>query len=145
MLTRLEGTSIGASLLLSEVLAELPFDQQGLVAAVAQQFDIREVLMLAWMNRAAIDETLASGFACYWSRSRQTLWRKGETSGCRQRVIETRFDCDGDAILLLVDQLGGACHTGRRSCFYNAVKDDRVEVISAPIQPPTHHFFREWR
>lgn len=138
MLTRLEGTSIGASLLLSEVLAELPFDQQGLVAAVAQQFDIREVLMLAWMNRAAIDETLASGFACYWSRSRQTLWRKGEPSGCRQRVIETRFDCDGDAVLLPVDQLGGACHTGRPSCFYNAVEGDRVVVISAPIQIPFH-------
>ena len=136
MLTRLEDAPIGASLPLSDVLAELPFDQQGLIAAVVQQFDTHEVLMLAWMSRAAIDETLATGFACYWSRSRQTLWRKGETSGCRQRVIETRFDCDGDAILLLVDQLGGACHTGRRSCFYNAVKGERVEVISAPIQNP---------
>ena len=138
MLTRLEGAPIGASLPFSEVLAELPFDQQGLVAAIAQQFDTHEVLMLAWMNRAAIDETLAGGFACCWSRSRQTLWRKGETSGCRQRVVETRFDCDGDAILLLVDQLGGACHTGRRSCFYNAVRGERVEVISAPIQTPIH-------
>ena len=138
MLTRLEGSPIGASLPLTEVLANLPFDQQGLVAAVAQQFDTLEVLMLAWMNRAAINETLATGFACYWSRSRQSLWRKGETSGCRQRVVETRFDCDGDALLLLVDQLGGACHTGRRSCFYNAVKDDRVEVISTPLQLPFH-------
>lgn len=138
MLTRLEGAPIGASLPLSDVLAELPFDQQGLVAAIAQQFDTREVLMLAWMNRDAIEETLASGFACYWSRSRQTLWRKGETSGCRQRVLETRFDCDGDAILLLVDQLGGACHTGRCSCFYNAVRGERVEVISAPIHPLIH-------
>ncbi|MBL8428729.1 MAG: phosphoribosyl-AMP cyclohydrolase [Dechloromonas sp.] len=138
MLPRLEGAPIGASLPLSDVLAELPFDQQGLVAAIAQQFDTREVLMLAWMNRAAIEETLATGFACYWSRSRQSLWRKGETSGCRQRVVETRFDCDGDAILLLVDQLGGACHTGRPSCFYNAVRGERVEVISAPIQPPIH-------
>ena len=133
MLTRLEGAPIGVSLQLSDVLAELPFDQQGLVAVIAQQFDTHEVLMLAWMNRAAIEETLATGFACYWSRSRQTLWRKGETSGCRQRLVEARFDCDGDAILLLVDQLGGACHTGRLSCFYNAVKSDRVEVISAPI------------
>ena len=133
MLSRLEGAPIGASLPLSDVLAELPFDQQGLVAVIAQQFDTHEVLMLAWMNRAAIEETLATGFACYWSRSRQTLWRKGETSGCRQRLVEARFDCDGDAILLLVDQLGGACHTGRLSCFYNAVKSDRVEVISAPI------------
>ncbi len=139
MLTRLEGAPIGESLPLADVLANLPFDQQGLVAAIAQQFDTHEVLMLAWMNRAAIDETLATGFACYWSRSRQTLWRKGETSRCRQRVVETRFDCDGDAILLLVDQLGGACHTGRRSCFYNAVKKDRVEVISTPLQLPIHH------
>lgn len=140
MLTRLEGVPIGASLPLSEMLAELPFDQQGLVAAIAQLFDTQEVLMLAWMNRVAIDETLATGFACYWSRSRQALWRKGETSGCRQRVVETRFDCDGDgdAILLLVDQLGGACHTGRRSCFYNAVKGERVEVISAPIELHIH-------
>ena len=136
MLTRLEGVPIGTSLPLSEVLAELPFDQQGLVAAIAQQFDTREVLMLAWMNRAALAETLASGFACYWSRSRRGLWRKGETSGCRQRVVEARFDCDGDAILLLVDQLGGACHTGRRSCFYNAVKGERVEVILAPLPHP---------
>jgi phosphoribosyl-AMP cyclohydrolase len=136
MLTRLEDAPIGASLPLAEVLANLPFDQQGLVAAIAQQFDTQEVLMLAWMNRAAIEETLATGFACYWSRSRQSLWRKGETSGCRQRVVETRFDCDGDAILLLVDQLGGACHTGRHSCFYNAVKKDRVEVISTPLQLP---------
>ena len=136
MLTRLESSPIGASLPLAEVLANLPFDQQGLVAAVAQQFDTQEVLMLAWMDRAAIDETLATGFACYWSRSRQSLWRKGETSGCRQRVVEVRFDCDGDAILLRVDQLGGACHTGRRSCFYNAVNDDRVVVISTPLQLP---------
>ncbi|MDP3537595.1 MAG: phosphoribosyl-AMP cyclohydrolase [Azonexus sp.] len=136
MLTRLEGAPIGASLPLADMLANLPFDQQGLVAAIAQQFDTQEVLMLAWMNRAAIEETLATSFACYCSRSRQTLWRKGETSGCRQRVVEARFDCDGDAILLLVDQLGGACHTGRRSCFYNAVKDDRVEVISTPLQLP---------
>lgn len=138
MLTRLEGRPVGASLPLSDVLADLPFDPHGLIVAIAQQFDTREVLMLAWMNRAALDETLASGFACYWSRSRQTLWRKGETSGCRQRVIETRFDCDGDAILLLVDQLGGACHTGRRSCFYNAVRGDRVEVISAPVPLSIH-------
>ena len=136
MLTRLESSPIGASLPLAEVLANLPFDQQGLVAAVAQQFDTQEVLMLAWMDRAAIDEALATGFACYWSRSRQSLWRKGETSGCRQRVVEVRFDCDGDAILLRVDQLGGACHTGRRSCFYNVVNDDRVVVISTPLQLP---------
>lgn len=138
MLSRLEGTPIGATLPLADVLASLPFDQQGLIAAIAQQFDTQEVLMLAWMNRAAIEETLATGYACYWSRSRQALWRKGETSGCLQRVVETRFDCNGDVILLLVDQLGGACHTGRRSCFFNTVKNDRVEVISTPLQLSAH-------
>ena len=96
----------------AEVLAALTFDRDGLVAAVAQQHDTGEVLMLAWMNRAAVIETLATGRACYWSRSRQSLWRKGETSGHVQRVVELRVDCDGDAVLLLVDQTGAACHTG---------------------------------
>lgn len=89
--------------------------------------------MLAWMNREALLETLANGWVCYWSRSRMRLWRKGETSGHRQQLKELRLDCDGDALLLLVDQLGPACHTGRRSCFYNAVRGNRVEVISTPF------------
>lgn len=133
MLAQLEDAPVGAGLPLEHVLERLPFDHNGLIAALAQQFDTGEVLMLAWMNRDALDETLATGFACYWSRSRQALWRKGETSGCRQRVVEVRFDCDGDAVLLLVEQMGAACHTGRRSCFYNAVRGGRVEVVSAPI------------
>lgn len=133
MLAQLEDAPVGAGLPLGYVLDRLPFDENGLIAALAQQFDTGEVLMLAWMNRAALDETLATGFACYWSRSRQALWRKGETSGCRQRVVEVRFDCDGDAVLLLVEQMGAACHTGRSSCFYNAVRGGRVEVIAAPI------------
>lgn len=95
------------------------WNADGLVPAIAQDADSGQVLMLAWMNRAALTETLASGRAVYWSRSRRTLWRKGETSGHSQQVREVRLDCDGDAVLLRVTQAGGiACHTGRSSCFF---------------------------
>jgi phosphoribosyl-AMP cyclohydrolase len=104
------------------VLAALSFDRDGLVAAVAQQHDTGEVLMLAWMNRDAVRETLETGRVCYWSRSRQSLWRKGETSGHVQRLVELRVDCDGDAVLLRVEQTGPACHTGERSCFFRAAR-----------------------
>ena len=117
----------------SEVIASLAFNDAGLVPAIAQQHDTGEVLMLAWMNAESIRESLESGRVCYWSRSRQSLWRKGETSGHVQRLVELRFDCDRDALLLLVDQTGPACHTNRRNCFYNAVRDDGVEVISEPV------------
>ena len=117
----------------AEVISAIAFNDAGLVPAVAQQHDTGEVLMLAWMNAESIRESLASGRVCYWSRSRQALWRKGETSGHVQRLVELRFDCDKDALLLLVDQTGPACHTNRRSCFYNAVRDDAVEVISEPM------------
>ncbi len=92
--------------------------------------------MLAWMNRAAIEESLATGRAVYWSRSRQSLWRKGETSGQVQRLVELRLDCDEDAVLLLVDQVGVACHTGRRSCFFHAVRDGALVTISEPLVSP---------
>jgi phosphoribosyl-AMP cyclohydrolase len=118
------------------LLQALRFDKDGLVAAVAQQHGTGEVLMLAWMNRAAIEETLASGRACYWSRSRQSLWRKGERSGQAQRLIEMRVDCDGDALLLLVDQTGVACHTGRRSCFFRAVRAGELVTIAEPLVAP---------
>src|SRR5207248_11485425 len=95
------------------VIAVIAFDGNGLVPAIAQQHDTGEVLMMAWMNREAVAETLATGRVCYWSRSRNRLWRKGETSGQRQHLKEFRIDCDGDTILLLVDQEGVACHTGR--------------------------------
>ncbi len=121
---------------MSEVFDALKFDERGLVAAVAQQHDTGEVLMLAWMNREAIAETLASGHACYFSRSRNRLWRKGESSGQTQRLMELRIDCDGDAVLLLVDQTGVACHTGRRSCFYTAVQDGGLVEIAAPVVAP---------
>ncbi|HYN74928.1 MAG TPA: phosphoribosyl-AMP cyclohydrolase [Candidatus Limnocylindria bacterium] len=97
--------------------ARLKRDALGLVVAVAQQWDTREVLMVGWMDDEAVRRTLTSGRATYWSRSRQEYWRKGDTSGHVQTVREVRLDCDGDALLVLVDQAGGACHTGDRSCF----------------------------
>jgi phosphoribosyl-AMP cyclohydrolase len=92
--------------------------------------------MLAWMNREAVRITLTEGRACYWSRSRRALWRKGETSGQVQRLHELRLDCDGDAVLLLVEQDGVACHTGRRSCFFRAWRNGGWSVIAAPLIPP---------
>lgn len=96
----------------------LKFDSQGLIPAIARQHDSAEILMVAWMNREALAETLATGKVCYWSRSRGRLWRKGERSGQTQSLIELRIDCDGDVLLLQVEQKGVACHTGRRSCFF---------------------------
>jgi len=111
-------------------LDSVAFDANGLVPAVAQQHDTGEVLMMAWMNRAAVEETLQTGRVCYWSRSRASLWRKGETSGQAQRLIELRIDCDNDCLLLLVDQTGVACHTGRRSCFFTAIRGGARTIIA---------------
>ena len=118
------------------LLPALKFDRDGLVPAVAQQHDTGEVLMLAWMNREAIEATLATGRVTYFSRSRQTLWRKGETSGQTQRLVELRIDCDGDTLLLLVDQTGAACHTGTRSCFFRAARGAGLARIAEPIVDP---------
>lgn len=114
------------------LLAEIAFDGNGLVVAVAQQHDTGEVLMVAWMNREAVVETLQSGKVCYWSRSRMKLWRKGETSGQTQTLVEMRVDCDGDALLLRVDQSGVACHTGRRDCFFRVVRDG-ILIVDRPV------------
>jgi len=114
---------------IDRALDAIEFDDKGLVAAVAQQHDTGEVLMVAWMTREAVAETLATGQACYFSRSRGKLWRKGETSGQTQRLVEMRIDCDGDTVLLLVDQTGVACHTGRRACFFRAVREDALEEV----------------
>lgn len=120
------------------LLKEIKFDADGLVAAIAQQYDSKEVLMLAWMNAESIEETLKTNQVCYYSRSRQKLWRKGETSGQTQKLIEMQIDCDGDAVLLLVDQKGVACHTGRRQCFFNSVKDGKIiENQKVLIDPDT--------
>ncbi|MDJ0738188.1 MAG: phosphoribosyl-AMP cyclohydrolase [Gammaproteobacteria bacterium] len=133
---QLEALPTGASLPLADVLDALPWNADGLLPAIAQQHDSGEVLMLAWMNRRALDETLASGRVCYWSRSRQALWRKGESSGQVQMLRELRLDCDGDTLLLKVDQTGPACHTGRRDCFYNRIDGDRVTVDKAVLIDP---------
>jgi phosphoribosyl-AMP cyclohydrolase len=128
----LEAAAIGEVLELNQALDGLKFDAHGLLPAIAQDADSGEVLMLAWMNRGAIERTLAEGFACYWSRSRACYWRKGESSGHLQALKEMRIDCDGDAILLKVEQSGPACHTNRPNCFYLSVEADQVRVISEP-------------
>ncbi|QPH54015.1 phosphoribosyl-AMP cyclohydrolase [Pontivivens ytuae] len=112
-------------------LDSLRLTADGLIPAIAQA-ETGEVLMMAWMNRASIEETLATGQVTYWSRSRQALWRKGETSGHVQRLIEFRVDCDRDCLLLIVDQTGPACHTNRRSCFYTAVREGEEVELMAP-------------
>lgn len=109
------------------IAARLTKDANGLFAAIAQQYDTREVLMLAWMNEEALARTLAEGKAVYWSRSRQEFWRKGDTSGHYQIVHDVQLDCDGDAILLLVDQIGAACHNGTRTCFHTIVNNQGAQ------------------
>ncbi|VAX10349.1 Phosphoribosyl-AMP cyclohydrolase [hydrothermal vent metagenome] len=136
MLKQTETFHKGESLPWADVVDSLPFNQDGLLPAIAQQHDSGEVLMMAWMNRESLAETLETGRVCFWSRSRQKLWRKGESSGQVQILRDMRLDCDGDTILMLVDQTGPACHSGRRSCFYNAVRKGRVEVIDEPLIDP---------
>jgi phosphoribosyl-AMP cyclohydrolase len=121
---------------LQQVVDAVVFDRDGLVPAIAQQHDNGKVLMVAWMNREALLETLRTGQACYWSRSRGRLWRKGETSGHRQRVVEFRLDCDGDTVLLRIDQTGVACHTGRPTCFFRRLGPEGLE-IDEPVVVPT--------
>ncbi|MBK3508214.1 MULTISPECIES: phosphoribosyl-AMP cyclohydrolase [Pseudomonas] len=128
----LEEAAMGSRFPLDTVLDAVAWNSDGLIAAVAQQHGSGEVLMLAWMNRQALTETLATGQVCYWSRSRGQLWRKGESSGHWQQLVEARLDCDGDAVLLIVDQQGPACHTGRPTCFYNAIDGAYVHVITEP-------------
>ena len=118
------------------IINEITFTTDGLVPAIAQQHDTGEVLMVAWMNKDAVAETLKTGRVCYWSRSRKSLWRKGESSGQTQALVEMRLDCDGDTLLLLVDQSGVACHTGRRNCFFRAVRDgELVTIADVEIDP----------
>ena len=119
------------------VPAAIAFGADGLVPAIAQQHDTGEVLMMAWMNRDAVAETLSTGQVCYWSRSRRALWRKGETSGQVQKLVQMRVDCDGDTLLLMVDQTGVACHTGHRSCFFTVVEPGgaTAELQPAEVSP----------
>ncbi len=107
-------------------IAAIDFQRSKLIPAIAQEFKTKAILMLAYMNREALERTLETGYAHYWSRSRNRLWKKGETSGNTQRVKEVLVDCDGDAILLVVEQKGNACHTGEKTCFHNALRTSTI-------------------
>ncbi|HEX2949116.1 MAG TPA: phosphoribosyl-AMP cyclohydrolase [Armatimonadota bacterium] len=113
-------------------LERMKWDGAGLIPAVVQ--DVKgEVLMVAYMNRQALAETIETGYGTYYSRSRQTMWRKGESSGNRQRVLEMRVDCDLDCIVMKVEQIGGACHTGYYSCFYRKIEDGKIVITEKPV------------
>ncbi|MEM9048078.1 MAG: phosphoribosyl-AMP cyclohydrolase [Pseudomonadota bacterium] len=114
----------------------LTYTDAGLIPAIAQDRD-GAVLMMAWMNRESLKETLATGRVTYWSRSRRALWRKGESSGHIQRLIDLRVDCDRDCLLLIVDQTGPACHTNRRSCFYTGIREGCEVELMVPLDPPS--------
>ncbi|UWQ09294.1 phosphoribosyl-AMP cyclohydrolase [Aliiroseovarius crassostreae] len=110
----------------------LKYDERGLVPAIAQDAVSGDVLMMAWMNQEAVERTLESGKVTYWSRSRQAFWVKGESSGHVQELVDFRFDCDKDCLLVMVRQTGPACHTNRRSCFYTAVREGQQVELMAP-------------
>jgi phosphoribosyl-AMP cyclohydrolase len=119
-------------------LDEVPWNEHDLVAAIAQDVSSGRVLTVAWMNRAALQETVRRGEAVYWSRSRQKLWRKGEESGHAQKVRELRLDCDADAILIKVEQVGGiACHTGRESCFFRKLENGKWVTVDPVLKDPS--------
>jgi phosphoribosyl-AMP cyclohydrolase len=118
-------------------LDEVPWNKEGMISAVAQDASSGRVLMVAWMNRDALQATVEQGHAIYWSRSRKRLWHKGEESGHVQKVLEVRLDCDADAILLQVEQAGGiACHTGRESCFFRKLEDGRWVSTDPVLKDP---------
>jgi len=122
---------------LEQLFNKLNFNADGLIPAIAQSHDTNEVLMMAWMNKEAVLETLTTGRVCYFSRSRGKLWRKGESSGQIQTLKNFRIDCDADTILMKVDQVGVACHTGRRSCFYEEVaKDGTTKIVTDVLINP---------
>lgn len=129
----LESSEAGSLFALEPMLSQLSFDGNGLIPVITQCAESGEVLMMAWMNAQALRQTLGSGWMTYWSRSRACFWVKGESSGHRQRLVEMKFDCDGDALLCLVEQTGPACHTGRRHCFYYSVdrEENQVRVTSS--------------
>tara|TARA_R110002072_G_scaffold103600_1_gene227241 strand:+ start:6424 stop:6813 length:390 start_codon:yes stop_codon:yes gene_type:complete len=129
---------------MADWLDDITFNSDGLVPAIALDAANRDVLMMAWMNRDSLAETVETGVATYWSRSRAQLWRKGESSGHTQHVQELRLDCDGDVITLLVEQIGGiACHTGRRSCFYRKLQDGQWQTVDPVIKSPEDIYSNE--
>jgi len=122
---------------MTQWLEDIRWNADGLVPAIAQDAVSGDVLMLAWMSRESLARTLDEGEAVYWSRSRERLWKKGEQSGHLQRIADIRLDCDGDTLLLKIQQVGGiACHTGRRSCFYLALRDGRWESVEPVLEAP---------
>jgi phosphoribosyl-AMP cyclohydrolase len=132
----LEREPVGTTRPLGAVLDALPFAASGLLPVITQDSGSGEVLMLAWVNREALEETLRTGRACYWSRSRQQLWRKGETSGNAQHMVSVHLDCDGDALLYRVRQSGPACHTGRPGCFHHRLDTQVLRIEQAPVVDP---------
>ena len=116
--------------------ASLRYNDKGLIPAIAQEEETGDVLMMAWMNAEAVARTHETGRVTYWSRSREAFWVKGETSGHVQELVDLRVDCDRDCLLLIVRQTGPACHTGRRSCFYNLINNDKLTIDSAPLIAP---------
>lgn len=121
---------------MTDWLDDINWNSDGLVPAIAQDHKTGRVLMMAWMNREALEETLTTQRVCYYSRSRGKLWRKGESSGQQQQLVSAALDCDGDTLLLQVEQTGPACHTGRRSCFYIAVDGEQASIASNPLIDP---------
>lgn len=121
-----------------EFLNKLKFDEQGLIPAIIQDEQNNEILMLGYMNKESLEKTLETGKVHFWSRSRQKLWLKGESSGHVQEVKQIYYDCDADTLLIKVDQIGGACHTGYRSCFYREVKDNgnKIEITGEKVFEP---------
>jgi phosphoribosyl-AMP cyclohydrolase len=139
---RLERVPTGTRESLATILDNIGWNDAGLIPAIAQQHDSGDVLMMAWMNRQSLQETLTTGWVCYWSRSRGKLWRKGESSGQMQILKAAHLDCDGDTLLLSVDQTGPACHTGRRSCFYVALDDDGAQTEGDTLIDPDQLYAR---
>lgn len=125
---QVETAKSGSAISFSKLVEQLAFNNNCLIPVIAQDVNSKEVLMMAWMNLDALHKTLETRLMTYWSRSRDQLWVKGETSGHHQRLVELRFDCDGDSVLCLVEQAGVACHTGRQNCFYLKVMEDRKIV-----------------
>ena len=128
---------------MSNWLDEIRWTADGLVPVIAQEAETGKILMFAWMNRESLRLTAEEGYAVYWSRSRNRLWRKGEESGHRQKVLEIRLDCDEDVVLLKIEQSGGiACHTGRRSCFFQKLEDGQWNAVDPVLKDP-HEIYKK--
>ena len=125
---------------IEEILNEVKFDEKGLVVAIAQDYENDQILIQAYMNREALVKTLQTGYAHYYSRSREKLWLKGEESGHLQKVKELYLDCDGDAVLIKVEQKGPACHTGRRSCFYRKIDEEELKTVLSVLESPEESY-----